>query len=349
MVEKNTSILLVDDDDIDREAVKRWIKKEDLPYNLQTAKTEQEVIRLMQDEVFDLVLLDYDLGTTTGLEILTQIDGTPVIFITGRGSEEIAVAALQAGAYDYLIKDSERNYLKILPQTIENMLARKRIENELLKSQIELEASQSLLDSIIKTVPEIIYRLDDDSMITFISESVKNYGYEPTDLLGKSIFDIVHPEDIDNVTHRINERRTGERSADSFEVRLLKKDRTTVPFEIFSISATGLYEPETEESVSFMGTQGVARDITERKKADAEREKMILELTDALDQVKSLSGLLPICASCKKIRDDKGYWNQIETYIEKHSDAQFSHGICQECAEKLYGDSTWYKNMNKEK
>ena len=60
------------------------------------------------------------------------------------------------------------------------------------------------------------------------------------------------------------------------------------------------------------------------------------ELRNALAKVNQLSGLLPICASCKKIRDDKGYWTQIEGYIRDHSEADFTHGICPECAEKLY-------------
>lgn len=69
-----------------------------------------------------------------------------------------------------------------------------------------------------------------------------------------------------------------------------------------------------------------------------EREKLITELHTALDKVKLLSGFLPICASCKKIRDDKGYWQQIESYIRDHSEAEFSHGICPDCAHKLYPD-----------
>jgi len=75
----------------------------------------------------------------------------------------------------------------------------------------------------------------------------------------------------------------------------------------------------------------VMNDITERKRTEAEREKLISELKDALADVRTLSGLLPICASCKKIRDDNGYWNQIESYICDHSDVDFSHGICPEC------------------
>lgn len=84
--------------------------------------------------------------------------------------------------------------------------------------------------------------------------------------------------------------------------------------------------------------QATVRDITERKKAAEEREKLIVELRASLENVKMLSGLLPICASCKKIRDDKGYWNQIESYIRDHSEAEFSHGICPECMKKLYPD-----------
>ena len=75
-----------------------------------------------------------------------------------------------------------------------------------------------------------------------------------------------------------------------------------------------------------------------RHLAEEEREKLIRELQEALAKVKTLTGLLPICASCKKIRDDKGYWNQIEVYIRDHSEAEFSHGICPDCMKKLYPD-----------
>jgi len=77
-------------------------------------------------------------------------------------------------------------------------------------------------------------------------------------------------------------------------------------------------------------------DITNRKRTEEEREKLINELKDALADVKLLSGLVPICANCKKIRDDQGFWTQIESYIQDRSDAKFSHSICPECAAKLY-------------
>ena len=77
-------------------------------------------------------------------------------------------------------------------------------------------------------------------------------------------------------------------------------------------------------------------DVTDRHRAEAEQERLIRDLQTALARVKHLSGLLPICANCKKIRDDQGYWKQVEAYISSHSEATFSHSICPECFNKLY-------------
>ena len=83
----------------------------------------------------------------------------------------------------------------------------------------------------------------------------------------------------------------------------------------------------------------IRTEITERKWAEQDREALIEELQKALGDVKTLSGLLPICASCKKVRDDSGYWNQIENYVSKHTQDQFSHCCCPNCAVKFYEDS----------
>jgi hypothetical protein len=83
------------------------------------------------------------------------------------------------------------------------------------------------------------------------------------------------------------------------------------------------------------------KEVADRKQAVKEREKLIKELQEAFENIKTLSGLLPICAHCKKIRDDKGYWNNLEEYIQTHSDVSFSHGMCSECSDKIYGDEDW--------
>jgi len=80
------------------------------------------------------------------------------------------------------------------------------------------------------------------------------------------------------------------------------------------------------------------QEITERKKMQIEREKLIQELTSALDNVKTLKGMLPICARCKKVKDDQGYWQQVDEYVRDHSEAEFSHGLCPECMKELYPD-----------
>ncbi len=81
---------------------------------------------------------------------------------------------------------------------------------------------------------------------------------------------------------------------------------------------------------------GIGLDITERKRIEKEREDLIEELQAALDNIKTLRGLIPICANCKKIRDDQGYWQDVAIYVSKHSEADFTHGICPDCAKKLY-------------
>ncbi len=79
--------------------------------------------------------------------------------------------------------------------------------------------------------------------------------------------------------------------------------------------------------------------LTERREAVAAQKKLIAELEDALSKVKTLSGLLPICSGCNKIRDDKGYWSQVEGYIQEHTDAQFTHGLCPDCIRKYFPES----------
>ena len=112
------------------------------------------------------------------------------------------------------------------------------------------------------------------------------------------------------------------------ELTAKRKDGTRFPVEISSVVFLS--------RVGGLRTCMIIRDITERKAAEAERERLIWELQDALGRVKTLSGLLPICASCRRIRDEQGAWHNLEIYIRKHTEAEFSHGICPECQRNLY-------------
>ena len=151
-------------------------------------------------------------------------------------------------------------------------------------------------------------------------------------------YKLIHPDDITHVAENMN-RRKFEAGLSEIEFRIICKDG--------SIKWIALAFMPVFDGTTFLGTRGSNRDITERKQAETSREEMIVELQQALHNVKQLSGLIPICASCKKIRDDKGYWNQIEAYIKDHSDADFSHGICPDCMQQLYPDL--YKKMQARK
>lgn len=132
--------------------------------------------------------------------------------------------------------------------------------------------------SILDLIPDIIYRLDQAGKITYISKAITAYGYTVDELVGKSIFEIVHPEDRDRARYRINERRVGERRTQYFEVRLLTKDQKAIPFEIstevdshnpvFLLDAKGLYKNTKIQTEHFWGTLGIAKNITEQKHAE---------------------------------------------------------------------------------
>jgi hypothetical protein len=120
-------------------------------------------------------------------------------------------------------------------------------------------------------------------------------------------------------------------------------------------TSTELFEPNLRKHIEIralprfdndkiIGVVHIVRDISQRKLVEEERNKLINELRNALAKVKALSGLLSICASCNKIRDDEGKWNHLEIYISEHSDADFSHGLCPECVRKLY--PKFYKKEN---
>jgi two-component sensor histidine kinase len=128
MGETRFRILLIEDDRVDQMAFKRIVKEKDLPYDYAIAGSVSEAKKILSSETFDAVITDYLLGDGTAFDINGLVAGTPVIFVTGAGDEEIAVKALKAGAYDYLIKDQKHNYLNVLSVTTENVIKRKRME-----------------------------------------------------------------------------------------------------------------------------------------------------------------------------------------------------------------------------
>ncbi len=175
-----------------------------------------------------------------------------------------------------------------------------------------------------------------DNKILFVNDAfIETYGYKEEELNGKHINLIASPEVPEEIQREIH-RTTIEKGGWNGELTNKRKDGTTFHVELWS-SVVNDIEGKPVALV------GVAREITERKKLETEREQLITNLKNALAEVKTLSGLLPICSSCKKIRDDKGYWGEVESYLMKHTDATFTHGLCPECTKKYFPEI--YKKM----
>lgn len=134
---------------------------------------------------------------------------------------------------------------------------------------------------------------------------------------------LLSKEKIEEKIHRIDE------FGEHFETIHLRRDGSCYHVDIYS------------NAIINRGRKFIlciCRDITKRKKAEQEREKLIEELQKACEEIKALRGKLPLCSFCKKIRDDKGYWEQVDVYLSKHSAADISHCICPDCMKQHYPD-----------
>lgn len=188
------------------------------------------------------------------------------------------------------------------------------------------------LDVLLNTIPDPVYFQDIDGVFQGCNLSFANIvGLPRESILGRSIIDL-HADCQHRLPEKLFQQPVGSSAksgVSNVEGNIHCADDR---LREFLFSKATIVEPDGKIS----GSVGVMVDITERKKAEADKERLIKELQEALATVKTLHGLLPICSFCKKIRDDKGYWNQIETYVQKHSNAQFSHSVCQECAKEHY-------------
>lgn len=172
----NFNVLLVENNKLDQLAFTRQVEKLGLPYTYLMTETVQEARILIQENTFDVVLVDYELNDGTGLDLLDSVPrNVAIIFITGAGSEEIAIKALRAGASDYLVKDKDRIYLLFLPLTIERAVQQKRTDRHLWT------LSQAVMSS-----SDCIYVTDLNDNITHVNRAFcETYGYESDELIGQ--------------------------------------------------------------------------------------------------------------------------------------------------------------------
>lgn len=264
-----------------------------------------------------LVLLDVVLPDIAGTEILRQIradptlQGTSVVLFSSLKIESVdKVTGLDTGADGYIQR----------PVGSAELLARVRAQLRQHELASALRASEARYSAVVEQSPEAIIVHREGRLLYVNPAGLRLVGVETAaETVGRPLATFL-PPDL---------QPTGAVGSLLQQGRCLRLDGRILDLEYRQ--AAIIYE-DNPAVVCFL------RDITERKRAEMEREKLITDLEAAQSHVRTLSGLLPICASCKKIRDDAGQWKPVEDYIQSRSAAQFSHGICPECAPKLYPD-----------
>ncbi len=217
--------------------------------------------------------------------------------------------------------------LRIIGEVISNALERKRAEEVIRESEEKYRTLfESSRDAVMLLNRKRFIGCNDATLKVFGCTSRKKFCTKHPSDLSPSIM----PNGRDSRSMANEHINTALREGHTFfEWVHRRMDGTDFPAEV----QLSLFKLKGKPVV-----QAVVRDITERKKVEEERKELIKELQLALDEVKALSGLLPICSFCKNIRDDKGYWQAIETYIAKYSEAEFTHSMCNKCLKKHYPD-----------
>jgi PAS domain S-box-containing protein len=197
-----------------------------------------------------------------------------------------------------------------------------------------LTESEERFRSMSVSAKDALVTINNEGFITFWNGSAaKIFGYSAQEALGQELHPLLAPKRYRELYRdsfrEFKKTGTGNALGKTLELSAMRKNGSEFPIEL-SLSSY--------QNSGCWNAIGTIRDISDRKLAEQEKEKLIAELKKALKDVKQLSGLLPLCSHCKKVRDDKGYWNQIDAYISKHSEADISHSICPDCAKKYYPD-----------
>lgn len=244
--------------------------------------------------------------------------GVPLIVESG----PIGAMVVQHYADASVYGENEKIMLEYVSDQVGKVIAHK-------KSEIELAESEHRFRNLYDNVPVGIYRTTPEGKILAANPILIK-------MMGCASFEELSHLDLEKHGYEEPGKRAIFKAA-------LEKEGTIGKYEstwrrqdgtIIHVSENAIAVRNEAGGIDFY--EGMVEDITERKTVEAERERLIAELKKAVAEVQALSGLLPICASCKKIRDDSGYWNQLESFIETRATVQFSHGICPECLRTLY-------------
>lgn len=212
-------------------------------------------------------------------------------------------------------------------QSVDQLKQKIRVLEEDIERQKE---ETDHFKDLVEYAGDLLQSVNADGTFAYVNQAWRYaLGYTPEEVSTLTIFSVIAPceqQHCQELFQRINQ---GEKLGQVETTFIAKSGR--------QILVEGNVNCKIVEGRASI-TRGIFRDVTERKKNEEEREQLIANLKEALAKVRALSGLLPICAVCKGIRNDKGYWTKIEAYLKAHSSAEFTHSICPDCAMKRYPD-----------
>jgi len=268
-------ILVVDDEARLRHSLRLLLEREGR--RVDECATGAEAVLALSSQQYDVVLLDLRLPDMTGLQVLdrmkSQLSSIAVIVVSADDVIDSAIGALRRGAYDFVRKPYQPEELL---HTIGNALQRKALERTNALISARLEQSEQHHRYLVDHSPDIIYMVNEHGQFTYLNPTVSAMlGHPSQDLIGQHYSAIVHEDDSERARYAFCERRTGERASRNVELRLRRKisgaqKQDETDLLTVALSATGVYaeQKDTTTKRRFLYSYGVARDITERKRAE---------------------------------------------------------------------------------
>jgi len=234
-------------------------------------------------------------------------------------------------AENELAQANQNLEIKITERTAEYEEVNEQLHDEIVERSKVQEKLRYSIEQWWKTfdvMSDFVSVHDNDLRFVKVNKSLADLlKKKPEELIGKHCYELMHnsQEPWPTCPH-----------IKAIEKQSVVTEEIEDPFLKKTLLVT--CSPVVDEKGVVIGSVHVARDVTSQKLAEKEREALVKKLQTTLDEIKILKGILPFCSYCKKIRDDKGYWEQVDVYIHKYSDADISHGICPECLKEHYPD-----------
>jgi PAS domain S-box-containing protein len=321
---KAINILVVEDSENDTQLLVDELRRHGYEPRHRRVETSEGLHRAIEQREWDVVVSDYTMPQFSGSEALKlfnafQLD-IPFIFVSGTHGEEAAVRMMKAGADDYIVKG---NLARLVP-AIEREMESARSRHERLRA----EAAMHQLAAIVESSEDAIYGMDLDSTITSWNPAAERiYGYAAREIIGRSVAVLFPSNRRDELLGTMAQVRRGD-LVGSYDTERRRKDGQIITMHMTS-------SPIRNAAGKIIAASVIARDISKQKQDEQDCLDLITDLTNALKQAKPAPVTLGVCAECNQVRENKGDWQPVETYLETKLNATLTPDLCPDCSDPV--------------